>query len=170
MEFHNYQRMITDMVENFLPRFTNPHVVLSMKIGFRWTSLENDDELTYRKSYWVCFHRPSNYTKVLLNEENCHELINPMNPIKFKLLSDHDSCWREDGMKWIFKTFCDAWDFFEGHGIEGRDIHPHVGFELFGGSPQYWKVDLNIRDNERIAKIKFINKISTNEISEYCEN
>ena len=95
------------------------------------------------------------------------------NEMELEQLSDHDSCWRHDGMKWMFKTFMEAWEYFRATvDIEGRDIDPMVHWDIFGGSPAYYHLEkLEIKDREDRWNspylVKIGKKIGMHEISEY---
>ena len=68
-----------------------------------------------------------------------------------KQLSDHDSCWRSDGMNWVFQTFVEAWNFFDDKKLphlDGRSIDPGFHYSIFGGIPQYWLIKDLIRVDE----------------------
>lgn len=153
MESHNYECFITETVEAMLPIFSNRDICLTMKITSDWTDHGYDvdgntkvrPESQIRTDHFILFHRPSNYTKVLYLEIPTRADRQFLNlpcrgEIVMKQLSDHDSCWRSDGMRWVFETFVNAWNFFEERGVEGRDIDPMFHYSIFGGSPQYWLI------------------------------
>ena len=123
MESHNYEWFITQTVEAMLPRFSKPNCALGMSIDLSWTDHGFDEtgnkqvreERTFRKSFFLLFHRPHNYTKVLFKDITDEimwltKALNTQEEIKLKQLSDHDSCWKSDGMRWLFETFCEAWN------------------------------------------------------------
>jgi len=166
-----------------------------MKIQADWHDFgyDKDDGNTqvreqsqFRKEIFLVFHRPSNYTKVLMLEipgrdyNNKDELklhhLPSSGEYQMKQLSDHDSCWRSDGMRWVFQAFVDAWDYFDKEiGIEGRDVDPMFGYSIFGGSPQYWKINkLELTDpSDRWSGDYIIGldkKIGLDEISEYMQD
>ena len=85
----------------------------------------------------LIFHRPSRYTKVLYNV-NRQYFINKKE-MKMDQLADHDTSWKSDGMKWVFKSFVEAWDYFNEFGIEGRDIEPLFCYD--NGSPAYYHLE-----------------------------
>lgn len=153
MESNNYEWFMTQTVEAMLPRFSDRNLVLTMKIDADWedhgyghdgnTKIRTPSQ--FRKTIFLVFHRPSNYTKVLMVEiPQDRDSNNPLwhlpcsGEFQMKQLSDHDSCWRSDGMRWVFQTFVDAWTFFEDKGVEGRDIDPMFHYSIFNGGPQYW--------------------------------
>ena len=125
MESNNYESFITDTVEGMLPCFTDRNVVLTMKVRGDWIdhgynkdgNTRVREESRFIKEVFLVFHRPSNYTKVLmidmptnrdLDEYDWRKKNNLPCPGTFQMkqLSDHDSCWRSDGMRWVFQSFC----------------------------------------------------------------
>jgi hypothetical protein len=157
MESNNYEWFITQTVEAMLPRFSHRHLVLAMKIDADWHDYGYGPDgntlireaSKFRKTFFLVFHRPSNYTKVLMVEvpQNRDHTKNPYihvpcsGKITMKQLSDHDSCWRSDGMRWVFQTVVDAWEFFdtkEEPFLSGRDIDPSFHYSIFQGAPTYW--------------------------------
>jgi hypothetical protein len=149
MESNNYERFITDTVEAMLPTFSDSKLVLTMCVSLSWTdygfaedgNTQVRDTRKFNKDVWLVFYRPNNYTKVLMREEKLSPFELEGKSIQFKQLSDHDSCWRSDGMRWLFESFVEAWDYFDKFEVEGREIDPMVGWDIFGGSPTYWLVE-----------------------------
>jgi len=184
MESNNYEWFITQTVEAMMPRFTHRNVVLAMKIDARWTDHGYDKEdgntqvrnsSAFGKEIFLVFHRPTNYTKVLMFEiaKKKHVHIPCEGEITMKQLSDHDSCWQGAGMSWVFQAFVDAWQFFEDEvGIEGRDIDPMFHYSIFNGEPQYWLInsmkgtDPDNRWNDDYI-VDFDRKLDMSEISDY---
>lgn len=153
MESNNYGWFITQTVEAMLPRFSGNDILLAMKLDASWTDFGYDDsgneqireESAFRKTMLLMFRRPMNYTQVFINEisqDDAKYRFLPIESIEFetRLAIDHDSCWREGSTDWIFKTFCEAWSFFEWYGIEGRKIDPSFHYSIFRGKPSYWKI------------------------------
>jgi hypothetical protein len=182
MDYWNYEKFISETVEAMLPRGTDRNILLTMIVVMDWEYFSKDGEhdLRYRREFLVAFHRPSNYTKVLLHElKKSEDQQPPYNSavVIFKQMSNHDSCWRSDGLRWIFKTINDAWDFFEKTGRftteQTRRIDPHVGWSIFGGGPRYWLIsDLKLVDPSQHMSdysVKFERKISLKEISQYMQ-
>jgi hypothetical protein len=195
MESNNYESFITNTVEAMLPRFTDRNLVLTMKIDSNWQDFGyNEDGNTkdreptqFRKTHFLVFHRPSNYTKVLMveipqerdPEDNPFVHLPCSGEFQMKQLSDHDSCWRSDGMRWVFKTFCEAWDYFDDMelpGLEGRKIDPMFHYSIFGGSPQYWLLNeppksVDPRDHWNTDYIiDFDRRIHLDEISKFVKD
>lgn len=187
MESNNYEWFISDTVEAMLPTFSDPKLVLVMCVDLSWTDHGYDEdgntkvreERKFSKKQWLIFHRPNNYTKVLgTNEDLTHFNIgfasDLKTPIKFEQFSDHDSCWRSDGFRWMFQTFVEAWDYFDQFDIEGRKIDPMVHWSIFGGKPTYWLIEsikpIEADSDKRWTTdymIKFDKKISLVEAAKY---
>jgi hypothetical protein len=181
MQSNNYEWFITQTVESMLPCFHDRNICLGMKVKMEWTDHGYDkdgntkirDTHSFIKEVLLIFHRPSNYTKVLMRDisKEQHFWID-RNEMEFEQLSDHDSCWRSDGMRWIFQTFVEAWDYFEQFDIEGRDIEPMFHYDIFNGAPAYYhleKMEAKDKDSRWISPfiVKIGKKIEMHEISEY---
>lgn len=154
MESNNYEWFMTQTVEAMLPRFSPQNMVLTMKVEARWDdygfaedgNTKIRDDSRFHKEFFLVFHRPHNYTKVLMMENpdrgNKGLSLPKAGEFQMKQLSDHDSCWRSDGFRWVFQTFVEAWDFFkEEIGIEGRNIDPSFHYSIFRGEPQLWFIN-----------------------------
>ncbi len=190
MEHNNYIWFMTQTVEAMLPRWHDRQLVLTMKIDASWTdhgyaedgNTKVRDESTFRRTMFLVFHRPMNYTKVLGAEikqdvkEKAYRLI-PLedSKVKLKQFSDHDSCWRSDGFNWVFKSFTDAWSFFEDKGLETMDtrkIDPMFHYSIFRGGPEYWLVKSLERADESDKYgsdyiIEFDRRIKLDEVSKF---
>lgn len=94
--------VVVEIVENTLPRFTADKLLL---VSIRASYLHfphgykngNDlsDEFNYTTFLHFIFHRPNNYTKVMFLESSAPFI---KEGDEFKLVSDHDSCWKADGV------------------------------------------------------------------------
>ena len=191
MESNNYEWFITQTVEAMLPRFSHRNLVLAMKIEARWddhgyhpdgnTLIREPSR--FRKEFFLVFHRPSNYTKVLMVEipserdhkKNPYVHVPCRGEFQLKQLSDHDSCWRSDGMRWVFQTFVEAWNFFDDKKLphlDGRSIDPMFHYSIFGGIPQYWliknliRIDKSDHYNSDFI-IEFDRRLQPHEISDF---
>lgn len=74
-----------------------PRKALYVRVDIRLSAyLEDGDDFQVRRMVHFLFTRPSNYTKVFF----CHnrEFRIP-SPDQFEMMSNHDSCWREDGYR-----------------------------------------------------------------------
>jgi len=124
------ENIICDFVEAMLPRFSNKELCLYMAFDYDYTETTKcGKRQNKRKHFSVLFQRPDNYTKVLVNFEDTNHL-NRENIIKgkeiiWKLMSDHDSCWRSDGMRFFNQLF------------NGKPVDfEQISFSL-SGSPKY---------------------------------
>jgi len=181
MESNNYEWFISDTVEAMLPKFSDPKLVLVMCVDLSWNDFGYDEdgntkvrkERKFSKKLWVVFSRPNNYTKVLVTDKEIHPLRLDKEAIQFEQYSDHDSCWRSDGFRWMFQTFVEAWDYFDQFEVEGRKIDPMVHWSVFGGKPTYWLVDIKPIEADSDKRwttdymIKFDKKISLVEAAKY---
>lgn len=179
MQSNNYEWFITQTVESMLPCGTDRKVALGMIVDMVWhyypeSDSDHQEEEQFRKQVLILFHRPSNYTKVLfkdVTDMRTHEFLQTKEPIHMEQKSDHDSCWRSDGMRWIFKTFCEAWEYFDQFGIEGRDIDPSFHYSIFNGSPAYYFIEFEKQDKSNYYcfdyMVKIGKKIPMHEISQY---
>lgn len=191
MESNNYEWFMAQTVEAMLPRFSPQNMVLTMKIEARWDdygyaedgNTKVRDESIFRKIFFLAFHRPHNYTKVLMienpDETKNGRLLPQAGTYQMKQLSDHDSCWRSDGFNWVFKTFVEAWDFFKTEiGIEGRKIDPSFHYSIFQGEPQLWFINkleaVDVESDKRWTSdyiIEFDRKIEMRDVLEiYMKN
>jgi hypothetical protein len=182
MESNNYEWFITQTVEAMLPRFSDRNLVLVMKIDASWHDYGYDESgmniirepSSYRREVFLAFHRPSNYTKVLMGDitEPNHGLLPQKGTVLLKQLSDHDSCWRSSGMSWVFDTFVNAWEFFDNRGVEGRKIDPSFHYSIFHGYPTYWEIEsLKLVDpKDRWGsdyELKLLREVPMHEISKF---
>jgi hypothetical protein len=102
---------ICAIVETMLPRFTKDKLLfISVRCNYNFYEENLHIGLPTFTANFI-FHRPSNYTKVLFHviDETfirAHDLKN------MKLTSDHDSCWRTDGveseLRKVHWKHCDA--------------------------------------------------------------
>jgi hypothetical protein len=173
MESNNYVSFITDIVETMLPRFTDDKIVLAMCVNSNYSVFEGDESFDERERYIVAFHRPSNYTKVFLKKlDNKFFLqkICKLDEIEFDLLSDHDSCWTSDGMRWIFKSFIDMREKAINEGFEYNTLFKsgnwRFSFDIFGGRPKYYEVEIK-KGVDWKCNLKFKKEIPIQEIGPF---
>ncbi len=179
MESNNYEGFIVDTVEHFLPRFSYRHICMAMTIRMDWHDHGYDEtgnnkvreDTNFHKEVLLVFHRPSNYTKVLFKDITEERVFLGHNKeMEMEQLSDHDSCWRSDGMRWVFQTFVEAWDYFEKHGLEGRNVDPMFGYGL-SGYPAFFRIKLEQKDPSDRWNSPYMvtlgRKIPIHEISKY---
>jgi hypothetical protein len=173
MESNNYSIFITEIVEAMLPRFSSRKLVLVMGINSFYSVYEGDKAFNENESFLIVFHRPSNYTKVLVKkierkENMMLKSLEKYGDIDFKLLSDHDSCWTSDGMRWIFKSYIDLRDKAENAGFDMKTIKEHENwrftFDVFYGKPQYYTIEKMEKIDHFNYIIEFKNQISIKDV------
>jgi len=134
---------IPTIVESFLPRFSDKRLGLLFEIDASFNNYTKNDEDYNRREYLqMLIIRPDNYTKVLFRkvtfvDGGYHVMVKK--PITWKKLSDHDSCWRTDGMRCFFQYKCEVWKWFEERGIARDDILEHISFSIFN-QPKYVEI------------------------------
>ena len=184
MQSNNYEWFITQTVESMLPCFHDRDICLAMKIKMEWTdhgygpdgNTKIRDTHSFIKEMLLVFHRPSNYTLVLAKDitDEQHFYIDKKE-MEMEQLSHHDSCWRSDGMRWIFQTFVEAWDYFDQFDIEGRKIEPMFHYSIFKGAPSYYYIELKQEYREGLDrfiapyKVKIGEQVPMSEISKYMQ-
>ena len=180
MHINNYEWFISQTVESMLPCFHDKDICLTMKVRANWTYYPDDEykegeTKSFNKELMFVFYRPDNYTLVLaLDITKKNHFYYDKEELKMQYLSHHDSCWRSDGLAIIFRTFVDAWDYFDEYGIEGRKIEPTFHWSVFRGAPEYHKIEKLERSNPDIHSSDYIvkigEKIPMSEISNYMKN
>jgi hypothetical protein len=96
MKIDIHQAIIA-IVEAMLPRFTKDKL-LFISVRCNYDFYEEGVHIEH-PAFTVnfIFHRPSNYTKVLFQVLD-RVFISPYDLTAMQLSSDHDSCWRSDGI------------------------------------------------------------------------
>jgi hypothetical protein len=162
MESNNYSSFITEIVEAMLPKFSDDKLALIMSINSNYSIFAGEDEFDERERYLVVFHRPSNYTKVFLKKLDQKFFLTNicnMDPLEFDLMSDHDSCWTSDGMRWIFKSFIGMRDKAIQEGFDYNTIFKsgnwRFTFDIFGGRPKYYEIEKMEKKVEFKYNLKF---------------
>ena len=151
----DFDQVIPSVVEAMLPRFSHEKLGLAITLDLRE---DNHDASTYRVGVDASiativrfiFHRPGNYTKVLVNYEfnNFHDReSNPRhNEVYFEKHSDHDSCWRSDGLS-ILRIYRDnVEDYFN---CDYNNISHFYNFSAFDPITyvKFEKMESVIKDN-----------------------
>jgi len=77
--------------------------------------------------------RPSNYTTVYMREVPFARFEEKDYPWKYA--AHHDSCWREPFEIW--RQAYQMKEAFEEYGIDRKDVHSSISFEMFSGEPHY---------------------------------
>jgi hypothetical protein len=111
---------IPNIVEAMLPRFSPKELALYIELDLRDTYYDDneDDEKSIATLVKFIFHRPNNYTKVLVNYDfdNFSKSFTNSKMIKrYEQHSNHDSCWRSDGMVILNKHWKNINDYFGMH-------------------------------------------------------
>jgi hypothetical protein len=127
--------VITELVDVLLPRGSGPDKGLGIQVVAELNGDAADEtapgasEITIRKYISFVFHRPSNYTKVFVNISN---VALPFHVIKdWSLESDHDSCWRDDGVRSVLSK-----EYFAiAKHLKGAPINQHDFSRLAPSSP-----------------------------------
>jgi ribosomal protein S15P/S13E len=128
----NFDQVIPSIVEAMLPRFSPKDIALAITLDLRDTDYSEDHKEDSTAT--ICrflFHRPSNYTKVLVNYNfnNFHDDVYPQcTPLRYEKHSDHDSCWRSDGLRILSTHWQNVQDHFNKH---PKDISQFYSFSIF---------------------------------------
>ena len=127
-----FDQVIPSIVEAMLPRFSPKDIALAITLDLRDSVYSEDHEEDSTAT--ICrflFQRPSNYTKVLVNYKfnNFHEHVYPETTlIHYEKHSDHDSCWRSDGMRILSTHWQNVNEYFGKH---PNDVHKFYTFSMF---------------------------------------
>lgn len=99
---------IRHVVEAMLPKFSSKEISLLITLDFRYSVYGKGKVKYKRTSAELCllFNRPSHYTKVLTLQVKKGDdwKGEPFGKHEWKMTSDHDSCWRSDGLRCIHET------------------------------------------------------------------
>lgn len=130
----NFTQAIPSIVEAMLPRFSSEKIGLSVTLDLR-----DDDYDTDKDAATTCrllFHRPSNYTKVLVNytfnEFNNHATDPRYNIVYFEKHSDHDSCWKSDGLRILDIHWKNVHQHFSKHPSKLSNFYSFSIFDTIG--------------------------------------
>ena len=143
------EMVIASVVEAMLPRFSDNELGLLISVrmdmhDFGYGSDGNTferDELCVSQVINLLFVRPGNYTQVYSNvtEFNKWNSLYNNDKIKWIFESDHDSCWRSDGLRILTDSYFKMADKFKGRIKSGKEMS---GFDThhffcFDGEPKY---------------------------------
>jgi len=162
MNYMDCENTVIGIVESMLPRFSGSKVGLTMTLSMEASNAKKRAgslALSYA-GLQLLFVRPSNHTKVFTRMSESGR-INPTGP--FKLMSDHDSCWRSEGLREIFQAVercCNEVNPDKAF----RYSDPSIRFNLFGGAPKYVEVtkvstdpraviNLTLTEDERYGRV-----------------
>ena len=98
---------VATLVDCLLPRFGSqngpkfhikgkPSKALYVSLDLRLSDYSGDEEQCESRIVHLIFERPSNYTKVWAAVDRGIQISQPG---VFTMRSDHDSCWRSDGLR-----------------------------------------------------------------------
>jgi hypothetical protein len=168
------KHFLPNVIEQFMPRFTDRNVVLYITIDARYTnSKDTSREVAIMRH--VLIHRPSNYTKVLVSEDTDFLGLRDFKYCKseeyFEKYSDHDSCWRSDGFRFLSD------DYFKAAKEVGeeipKDMHGFISLGLVGGMKFYELEKFEPVKDDDYTKgyvVKLKRRISMKEISSYMQD
>lgn len=131
-DFMNAEHTITNIVEAMLPRGTYERLGLKVCVEISATDYGSEDsDFDDQKTAWrqlqFIFVRPSNYTQVYVKE-----ITNRQEDAKWELHSDHDSCWRSDGLRKVFKCLSEVCRAIAPN-KPFVDADPRITIDTFGG-------------------------------------
>ena len=88
---------IIAITEAFLPRSTRDKL-LCVSVDARVHDWLKQKEISSIRGIHIAIYRPSNYTKVVMAVN--HDIAFTFDQsLRFEFKSDHDSCWRDDGLR-----------------------------------------------------------------------
>ena len=83
----------------------------ALSVDFRGDYYRDDNEVSVPTRFaTVLVDGRSNYVGIWGRISDKPKMLAELTGDDFKFYSCHDSCWRSDGMRWIFKTFCEMRD------------------------------------------------------------
>jgi hypothetical protein len=175
-----WDSIIPDIVESMLPRFSDPKLCLSFIVDNRYNDYSNEEccDDGEAELITIIFNRPSNYTKVFVRvtdfRPNEPDKFDPFHfvggyqkdPMKFFMTSDHDSCWRSDGLRIFFERLMFNREKMKHRGCLKTEIYSSLS--MFGGGPRYILMDeIKVDREERTAMLKMNKKLTIKEAVEY---
>lgn len=167
-------RAIPNIVETMLPRFSDPNLGLSITLDLRDNDYDYAPEKSSATIIRFIFQRPSNYTKVLVSYgfNNFPDINN--NPkrkvIYFEKHSDHDSCWKSDGLNILNTHWNNVKKYFGKH---PNEISSFYSFSIFD-KIKYVEFETfeAVEQNNGFIKgynIKIKREVPLNEVHKYLE-
>ena len=91
--------VIAQTVEAMLPRFSGSEIGLLFTINANYADYEKNKHV--RNTIYLLFIRSANYTKVLSHVIRTRDFLQLGKETEFTKESDHDSCWRSDGLSFL---------------------------------------------------------------------
>jgi hypothetical protein len=101
---------ISTLVDALLPQNASVHgagepsKALYLQVRLHLSVYNDDGEDSEHALVHLIFERPTNYTKVWSCVEDTWQIPDVS---KFKMTSDHDTCWRSDGTRQVTNTYLD---------------------------------------------------------------
>ena len=153
---------IAEIVEAMLPRFSDSKLglLISLDINFFDHGYGKDGNTIERKELDVrrfpsfLFVRPSNYTQVYFYEPSAYSSVIWGPNVIWKQRSNHDSCWRSDGLQDLTKIYFECAKKFDGRKVSGVEMRPcdihhfhHIGRPTYVQLAKCEKVDKNDRES-----------------------
>jgi len=115
----NLQNAIPAIVEAMLPRGTPIELALYIELDLRDSYYKEDEnDINIATMIKFIFHRPNNYTRVLVNYEFDNfskSFTSSKNLTRYNEYSYHDSCWRNDGLVILSEHWKNINDYFGMH-------------------------------------------------------
>ena len=126
--------VIPEIVEAMLPRFTEGKVLLvTLRATVAQPGKNYSDPHTQFRTVHFAFYRPNNYTKVGMHIEAHRGTTAPGKNHVWQVTSDHDSCWRTDGvnspLSQLYFEMCKQVD----PDARPIDLDTMLEFGIFGG-------------------------------------
>jgi hypothetical protein len=111
---------IPKIVEAMLPRFSPNELGLYIELDLRdsYYGKDGENEKSVATMVKFIFHRPNNYTRVLVNYEFDNfskSFMQSKTLTRYEEYSYHDSCWRSDGMTILSHHWKMISDYFSLH-------------------------------------------------------
>lgn len=114
----NAEHTVTTLVACLLPRRGSmnmhtrhdpfsPSKALYVSLDLRLSAHQKDETGHTSRIVHLIFERPSNYTKVWAVTDDAWQVPKPE---AFTMRSDHDSCWRSDGLRVITEAYSDLFE------------------------------------------------------------
>lgn len=139
--------VVPTIVDAMLPRFSDEYTGLFMTIEVKATRYsDRGPDISFYRSIEFCFQRPHNYTKVFAAvSDNVRDRTEDKD---FEFITDHDSCWRDGVGRVAEGVFNELRVYFAERDVDMKDIHSHISFSIFGGTPHFRKIMIKPDPND----------------------
>lgn len=161
------EQMMTSVVESMFPKLSDEKLGMLITVDCSYSKYSSNEknDIDIRFPLYYLFQRPSNYTKVffLETDDNFRSPPGPYDIIKEKelhwvLRSDHDSCWRSDGVRDLFRIENEVMDkHFGGYPI----THEKVSIYNSIGGIYFVELEPFRIDREKSIQNVVVNKLLT---------